>query len=114
MASGGSINGVVDHFTATNDNIGIDVETGVLGSPSGTSDVAIVDSVMAGNASYGLLVGPPVPSNVGETVRLAGSVVKGNATGVNITIGTVFSYGDNEINGNGTDIKGTLTPVAKR
>lgn len=27
---------------------------------------------------------------------------------------TAFSYGDNEINGNGTDVSGTLTPVTKR
>jgi hypothetical protein len=109
----GSIKGVVDHFTASGDNIGIFMGTFVLGNLGGASDVTIVDSIMANDTSDGLLVGAPNGS-VGATVRLASSVVKGNGIGVNITAGKVFSYGDNEINGNGTDVKGTLTPLAKK
>ncbi len=28
--------------------------------------------------------------------------------------GTIFTYGDNDINGNATDVSGTLTAVATR
>jgi hypothetical protein len=107
----GSFFGVVDHFTASGDNIGIDV----TGSHSTTNDVTIVDSVMADNASDGLVVGDVQTGN-SSTVRLAGSVVTRNGIGVNIAAirATVFSYGDNEINGNTTDVVGTLTPLAKK
>jgi hypothetical protein len=76
--------------------------------------VTIVDSVLTNNASDGLFVNNP---SAGATAWLAGSDVTGNGTGVSIGssfTSRVFSYGDNEINNNGTDVTGTLTPVAKR
>jgi hypothetical protein len=101
--------GVVDHFTAKGNNVGISIANK---NGNGT-DVMIVDSVMADNASDGLVVG--IATVVNGLARLAGSVVTGNGTGVSIDFtSTVFSYGDNDINGNVTDVKGTLTPVAKR
>jgi hypothetical protein len=102
--------GVVDHFTASRNNIGIS-----MAAKSSPADVTIVDSVMALNASDGLDVGFTQVFAT-ATARLAGSVVtKNNGTGVNIFLGSkAFSYGDNEINGNGTDVSGTLTPVATR
>jgi hypothetical protein len=51
---------------------------------------------------------------MGGRATLAGSVVMGNGIGVQVYRGTAYSYGDNEINFNTTDIKGTLTPIAKR
>jgi hypothetical protein len=97
----GKYDGVVDHFTASGDKIGIDVPC----AHSGTCDVTIVDSVMAENVSEGLQAGPNPEGPSAATVRLAASVVKGNGVGVNVAAASaVFSYGDNEINGNGTDI----------
>ena len=101
---------VVDHFTASGDNMGI-----TMGSRSAPTDVTIVDSVMANNASDGLVL-TSLPSN-NTHARLAGSVVTKNGIGVNTGAGSVGSYGDNEINGNGTDIQafpGTFTTLAKR
>jgi hypothetical protein len=38
-----------------------------------------------------------------------------NGIGVQVeSASTAFSYGDNEINFNTTDVQGTLTPIAKR
>ena len=46
-------------------------------------------------------------------MRLARSVATANGTGV-IVFSTVQSYGDNDINGNGTDVSGTRTSVATK
>ncbi len=57
-------------------------------------------------------------SYTAATILLAKSVISGNGeVGVDIGFGTVFSYGDNYINGNATDIAptlGSLTPVSTR
>jgi hypothetical protein len=104
--------GVVDHFTADGDSKGIDVVKGVF--LVSIPDVTIVDSVITNNVSDGLLVGGGLGGG-SATVRLGGSVVKGNVTGVNISAGSFLgSYGDNEIDGNTTDVTGTLTPLAKK
>ena len=103
--------GVVDHFTANGNNIGIFIADG----HGPYTFVTIADSVITNNASIGLSVGQAAPSHA--TAYLTGSVVTGNGIGVDINAsftGTVFTYGDNEINNNVTDIVGTLTPVAKR
>ncbi|MGH6837610.1 MAG: right-handed parallel beta-helix repeat-containing protein [Methylocella sp.] len=104
-------NGVLDRFTASGDNIGIDLESRETGI-----DVTIVDSVVANNFSDGLRLGAPGIPGSTAVATLAGSIVtKNGGTGVNISPGsTVFSYGDNEINGNVTDVVGTLTPLAKK
>jgi Right handed beta helix region len=49
-------------------------------------------------------------------VTFANSMATGNSQdGILIITGSVFSYGDNEINANGTDVSGgTLVPVAKQ
>jgi hypothetical protein len=115
LAIGGAFSngGVVDHFTADSNDIGISMGSFAVNPIHGVTDVTIVDSVITNNGSDGLFVGP-ASSTIG-TARLAGSVVTLNGIGVNIGPGsTVFSYGDNEINGNGIDVKGTLTPLAKR
>ena len=118
LALGLSSSGVVDHFTASGNNIGISLSAG-NGTGAGTNSATIVDSVITNNASDGLAIGGPTKQF--GIAYLAGSVVTGNgvATGIGIGVnigafGTVFTYGDNEINNNGTDVSGTLTPVAKR
>lgn len=129
VGGSGVVKGVVDHFTASGDSNGIYI------APSGSvANVTILNSVLVNNNGGGLFVygsGTTVTArksvannNVGgfgvtngATLRLADSMAIGNPQ-AGITIsggGTVFSYGDNEINGNGTDVSGgTLTPVAKR
>jgi hypothetical protein len=71
------------------------------------AQVMIVNSVMS-NGGYGL-----VDSSIGGTIWLAKSKISGNTIdGVDIG-GTVYSYGDNDINGNATDINnGGLTSVS--
>ncbi|MGC2224938.1 MAG: hypothetical protein WA624_22520 [Methylocella sp.] len=95
---------VVDHFMASGNNIGINL----VGNHTSGGELAIVDSVMAQNASDGLLNGMAGFST--PTSRLAGSVAIGNGVGVLNAEGTVFSYGDNEID----SVQGTLTPLAKK
>ena len=53
----------------------------------------------------------------GATVQaaLAHSLIVRNGFGTNNQYGgTIYSYGDNDINFNSTDVNGTLTPVAQR
>ena len=48
-------------------------------------------------------------------MRLGRSTASGNGNGVLVGSGsTVFSYGDNKIDGNTTDVNGTLTSLPSR
>jgi hypothetical protein len=77
------------------------------------ASATIVDSG-AFNNSIGFLVGQV--GHTGATLRLGRSVVTGNGIGVAINPGgTAQSYGDNKIDGNGTDVGGgTLSSVSNR
>ena len=99
--------GVVDHFTTRGNKVGIFMSGNIA------TLVRIVDSVIVDNASQGLRIAfGGVPPN---SATLAGSVVMRNGIGVQVeSASTAFSYGDNEINFNTTDIQGKLTPIAKR
>jgi hypothetical protein len=73
--------------------------------------VTVRNSVASQNGGNGFEV------SAGGTLTLADSMATNNTSaGVSFNgAGTVFSYGDNEINGNGTDISGgTLTILRKR
>jgi hypothetical protein len=118
------VTGVLSKVMANNNVLGI----AVVGST-----MTIVDSE-ASNNRLGISVGrgPPatvvmlrnvVVSNnkqVGLSVeftsicRVAHSVITGNLVGVDSLSSPVFSYGDNDIDGNITDVSGTLTPIATR
>jgi hypothetical protein len=63
----------------------------------------IANSVLSNNSNSGLLCSC--------SVWLAKTVISGNTIGVNVGGGTVFSYGDNYINSNGTPVQGSLTFV---
>ena len=108
----------------------------------GTATVSILNSVMNDNNGNGLIVSgqgeaktfvtirDAVANNngigfyvSGATVTFAGSMATGNSLygiDINLCCGDVgretqvFSYGDNEISGNGTNLFGTVTPVAKQ
>ena len=57
---------------------------------------------------------PNAPVAEGAILRVAHSVVTGNThTGVGtFNGGTIFSYGDNDIDGNTSDNTGVLSPLA--
>ena len=125
------VNGVLSKVTTNNNGGGIQVE-----GPTGASlNVVIVDSEASNNAgafgvaaggtggaAIAILVRNVVASNefmgleagLNATLRVANSAVTGNTTGVFGGGGTIFTYGNNDINGNATDVSGTLTPVATR
>ncbi len=102
----GSSRGSLDHVSANKNGQGITV-TGF--ATSGVPiDVSVVDRMAAENF-FGFGVGP------GGLLRLARSAAARNDTGVFINTGaTVESAGDNFINGNGTDVSGTLTKFGSR
>jgi hypothetical protein len=69
----------------------------------------IVDSVISNNTSDG------IGTEYAAVVRLARSAVTGNVDGIHLEGGAVYSYQDNDINGNTTDIVGgSLTSQARQ
>ncbi len=123
-----AVNVVIDHVTATNNEDGIDLIAS--NQTGGTSNISISNSIGSNNTRYGLYdVGntgaiPTVTVDMssfnnneigivadGFTPMLLGrSVITSNAYGIyNETSnngGFVFTYGDNRINQNGTNIYG--------
>ena len=84
----------LNRITANNNQIGVE----------SVGNTTIANSVMFNNSNSGLF-------NFG-TAWLSKNVISGNLTGVTVgTGGTVNSYGDNYIRGNGTPVSGSLTPV---
>jgi hypothetical protein len=70
----------------------------------GAASAALIDQ------SGALLNGTGITVNAGGIMFLGNSEVLGNGTGVNVVLGgTGNTYHTNEINGNGTDVVGTLT-----
>lgn len=102
----GSTQGTIDRALAYNSGEAI----GVTGSASSGAaiDVSVVNTVATKN-SYG-----GFGAFAGAFLRLAHSTSTGNGVGVTASGGTVESAGDNFINGNGTDVQGTLTPLPTR
>jgi hypothetical protein len=87
----------LSRITANDNTFGVAIVAG---------HVMIANSTLSNNSVAGL------QSDSG-TVWLAKSVISGNSGGV-VVGGTVNSYADNDINGNTTDINGSLTPVVPR
>ena len=119
-----NVNGVVDHVTGTGNFDGIAVISG-----TGSTVTAISNSNFSNNSDDGIFVsngtGPltmsidtvsAVSNSVNgiaasgtPNVLLGRSVITGNGTGVeNGTTNTFFTYKDNRISGNGTDISSAL------
>jgi nitrous oxidase accessory protein NosD len=78
-------------------------QTGVI---TNGNNITIANSVLSNNSNAGLgILGL-------SNIWLAKNVISGNLYGVLVVGGgTVFSYGDNYINDNGTPVMGTRTPV---
>jgi hypothetical protein len=122
---------VISKVTANDNGTGIGVDGNGAAEPL---NVTIVDSVVSNNSTAGVQAFPNlrrtvpavmlrnvVASNNGvglltsqnTILRVAHSVVTGNNTGVNTAGGgTIFSYGDSDIDGNTNNNTGVLTRLA--
>lgn len=111
-----------------NGTYGISVNNVLL--TGGSTKFQIDDAIVSHNGTSGILTGGGTSSPgtvvidntkifdhpvdgvraIGQTVSLRRSTITGNGTGVfNLGSATVRSYRDNTIEGNGTDISGTVT-----
>jgi hypothetical protein len=92
---------IVDSEASNNASDGV-LATGIIGS---VAAAVMLRNVVASNNLFGLNAGP------NAILRVAHSVVTGNGTGVNSSGGTIFSYGDNDIDGNTSNNTGVLTVI---
>jgi Right handed beta helix region len=103
LTTGASLNVTIADSEASN-NIGVGV---VAASSPGTAATAVMlRNVVASNNGTGL------EANTTAIIRVAHSVVTGNGFGVDTAAGTLFSYSDNDIDGNANNNTGILTPLA--
>ncbi len=97
---GSVINATVDNTTISGNTNGILVK-----SPPSTGTVKLMldHAVVSNNAGYGVIV-----NGTGSTVRVGHSTISNNINGVaSLQSGALLSYGNNLLDGNGTD--GTFT-----
>ena len=129
----GSAQGAITNTAANNNpyNFGISID-GQFTTGTVVSSVSVVRSVTANNQiGIGAQNCGTVPMSIlvrdsnsshngfagfvttcGATMRVAHSVATGNSQGIS-SVGTVYTYGDNDISGNtATDINATLTTIA--
>ncbi len=125
-----AVTGVLSKVTANNNGFGIRVDGS--GTRGASLNVTLVDSEasnnatgvfaisFSGNAATAVMLRNVVASNnfTGLTaegtaiLRVAHSVVTGNNTGVSVSAGgKLFSYGDNDIDGNTNNNTAVLTPL---
>jgi len=71
---------------------------GLSASGAGASNVMVRDALIGNNATTGILV-----NAANAVLRMAHCTISGNATGLQIASGVLHSYGDNNIDGNGTN-----------
>ncbi len=128
----GSIKGVA----ADHNNPGDAVDVAASGS-SETASVTVVDTEASGNGGYGFLAEGGASGAVLLALRgvtasgnrigvasfsdgadvqatLAHSLLVKNGYGTSASGGVISSYGDNDINFNGTDVVGALTPLGQK
>lgn len=82
----------------------------VVQTPPGASGalMMLVNSTVASNGGFGIL-----GNGAGASVRIGNTAIFGNTTGVSAAGGSaLLSYGDNRLNGNGTD--GSFTGTISR
>ncbi|MDH7974230.1 hypothetical protein QH494_18740 [Sphingomonas sp. AR_OL41] len=93
---GSVINATVDNTTIAGNTNGI-----LLKSPPSTGTIKLIldHSVVSNSSSFGLIV-----NGTGSTARVGNSLISNNLTGVAaLQSGSLFSYGNNQLDGNGTD-----------
>jgi hypothetical protein len=107
---GVALTGVLSNVTANNNGVTGISASGRSFGPQGSSSVVMLRNVVASNNSgAGLEAGGNL-----TILRVAHSVVTGNSIGVEaLTGGIIYSYGDNDIDGNTNNNWGALTPLAK-
>jgi Right handed beta helix region len=114
----GAVNAIFDHVETINNTDGLYVTAG-----NAPVNITFTDSVSANNTANGIqaFVGFPVPisimvrnstianngangleADVNTTIRVTRSTITGNGTGWLTDFGAVLSYGDNNIDGNGS------------
>jgi hypothetical protein len=137
LAPTGSVTAVFNHVEVNNNGSQGILVNGANSAGANTINATVSESVAAGNlvagfetftssgqASPSLMVSHSVAANnqIGveaggtgaSTIRLANSTVTGNAHGWNeSSSGVIASYGDNYIDGNGSNT-GSLTSIAKQ
>ncbi len=102
FTGGGSLNVTIVDSEVSNNGFGINAA-----SASGNAATAVMlRNVVASNNNF---VGLEADSTA--ILRVAHSVVTGNSTGLSTSGGTIFSYGDNDIDGNTNDNTGVLTKI---
>jgi hypothetical protein len=114
-------NGTIDHVVATANAIGIEVDK----VTSGSVEVAISNSIVSNNSTFGIYAigagaisvdnttlngnGTGIEANTGAAIMLSRSVIHGNGTGTinNTNPNTFYTYGNNLIDLNGQNFFGT-------
>jgi hypothetical protein len=104
LTTGASLNvTIVDSEASNNFSVGVSA----ISSSGHPAAVVMLRNFVASYNNFGL------DAEVNAILRVAHSVVTGNSLGVGVPGGgTVFSYGDNDIDGNTNDNTGVLTPLA--
>ena len=99
--TGSSLNVTVVNSVASNSNV-----VGI--NAAGANTAVMVRNTVVSYSGTGLF------AQMNAILRVGHSVVTGSNTGVNFatTGGTLFSYGDNDIDGNTNNNTGVLTPLA--
>jgi hypothetical protein len=75
--------------------------------PGTQVQVTLARMVLANNLSVGVM------ASTASLIRIGGSMITGNGTGISNTDGTVETLEDNLVHGNTTDVVGILTLIAK-
>jgi hypothetical protein len=76
-------------------------------APGAQVHLTLANVVLANNTSLGVMASPA------SLIRIGGSTITGNGTGIANDGGIIESLQDNLLHGNATDIKGTVTLIAK-
>ncbi len=106
---GSTITAMIDNVTLSNNGAGILVK-----APSGTGTVKfmLTNSVVSLNVGQGIIInGTPTSA----AARVGNTTITANGTGI-MVLGTAVlqSYGDNRLDGNGTDGAFSGTPISKK
>jgi hypothetical protein len=100
-STGASLNVTVVDSVSSNNNTGI----AAVSTASGAVTLVMVRNSVASYSGMGLFAQNAI-------LRVGHSMVTGNTLGVNVASGgTLFSYGDNDIDGNTTDNTSILTVI---
>jgi hypothetical protein len=137
----GTAQGVIDHVAAFNNVVNGIAVAGINTTSTTAITVAITNSVASNNAAAGIysassashapvtvtvsnttasnnatgLIAGNGPSGSLGTIQITQTLVTANTTGVAVAnSGIVNTFGDNDINLNGTDVSGSLTAVTPK